>query len=93
MRRGLEPDHVGFIYLSERPLPGFEVTIKVTIPDINQLMDWREAWYDDNGEEIDMDHEYDPSNPYYIYLSLIPPEYLEEVDPPNYLKEYILKSL
>lgn len=96
LEEGLKTDSWGFIYLSEKPLEWndhFNIVLKVTIPDINQLIDWREAWYDDDGNEIDMDHQYDSENPYYLYLDNIPPQYLEVVDETNPLKEYILKNL
>ncbi len=78
-REGLRTDDFGMVYLAEKPIEGFDVAFLVTIPNQSQLADWREIWYDDDGEEIDMDHQYDEDNPYYIYLGPIAPEYLKLV--------------
>ena len=81
LKKGLKIDDFGLVYLAEKPLAGDKYpTFKVRIPDHNQLMDWREAWYDDDGEELDIDHQYEENNPYYLYLTSIPPEYLELVE-------------
>ena len=77
-KEGLRTDDLGMVYLAEKPIEGFDVAFLVTIPNQSQLADWREIWYNDD-EEIDMDHQYDDDNPYYIYLGPIAPEYLKLV--------------
>ena len=81
LRDGLKTDYLGMVYLSEKPigLPAFPYVFRVEIPDQEFLADWREIWHDDDGEPIDLDHQYDETNPYYVYLGNIPPEYIEEV--------------
>jgi len=76
LKNGIVTDSHGFIYLSEKP-GIFPINFEVTIPDSRNLVDWREVWYDDNGEESDIDHQYDDTNPFYIYLSPIPREYVK----------------
>lgn len=80
LENGLFSDHVGMIYLSEKPIRGCKYYFRVQIPDQAYLTDWRDFWYDDNDEEIDMDHQYDPDNPYYVYLGNIPAKYIELLD-------------
>lgn len=78
LKEGLKLGRDGFIYLSEKPIKTriFTHTFKVTIPNKNDLMDWREAWgYDD--EYGQGDHEYDKDNPYWLYLKAIPSKYLK----------------
>ena len=87
MEYGIKADSNGVVYLSEKPIIkkaqpkwGYKGTIavfKVTIPDNRNLYDWREFWCDDNGEEIDFDHQYDPTNPYYCYTGSIPKQYVK----------------
>jgi hypothetical protein len=78
-KEGLKTDYQGLIYLSEKPIQNFPVVFKVEIPNKNSLVDWRDVWYDDDGEEIDMDHQYDLDNPYYVYMDPIPAQYLTRV--------------
>ena len=75
LKDGLKVDHVGFIYLMEKPINFSEVLLEVSIPNKNELMDWKEAWLE-NGEEIDSEHQYDKDNPYWIYLENISPKYI-----------------
>ena len=79
LENGIVQDDFGLVYLAEKPLDNRDgYVFKVTIPNNNQLLDWREAWYDDAGEEIDsMNHQYDEDNPYYIYSGNIAREYIE----------------
>jgi len=84
LREGLKRDSSGVIYLSQKPLEAKQsskyVTFHVVIPNQDELIDWRDVWYDENGEEIDPgSHSYDEENPYYLYLLDIPPEYLAEI--------------
>jgi len=80
MKQGLKRSWDGFVYLMEKPEAFDDVVLEVNIPNKNQLIDWREAWYDDNDEETDMDHQYDPKNPYWIYPHDIPTKYLRVLD-------------
>ena len=80
MKHGLKRSWDGMVYLMEKPEAWGDVVIEVKIPNKNHLMDWREAWYDENDEEIDGDHSYDPSNPYWVYLYPIPTKYLRVLD-------------
>ena len=89
MKYGIRADSKGLVYLAEKPIikkalnPKFtdgistRAVFKVTIPDNRNLYDWREFWCDDNGEEIDFDHQYDPTNPYYCYTGSIPKQYVK----------------
>lgn len=81
LKNGIVPDDQGSIYLSQKPL--FEDKghyFEVTIPDNNNLYDWREMWYDDSGKEFDSDHQYDKNNPYFMYqYRKIPKEYVKLV--------------
>lgn len=78
-KNGITVDDTGWIYLSEKPFSYAYAVFEVTIPDKNLLYDWRQFWLDDEGNEIDMDHEYDPNNPYYMYAESIPLNYIKEV--------------
>lgn len=72
LKKGIVPDRLGFIYLSEKPLRQDGHIFLVAIPDNMFLFDWREFWVDGD------DKEYDPNNPYYVYVdNTIPPEYLK----------------
>lgn len=82
LAKGLQKDEFGLVYLSTYPIKGYEVTLKVEVPDENLLVDWREIWMED-GEEFDQDHQYDPTNPYFVYMDPIPPEYLTLATPSN----------
>ena len=79
LRLGLQVDDDGMIYLSEKPYPldaPYAYTkyyVEVTIPDKSYLADWREFWEDD------LEHTYDYDNPYYVYTSNIPPNYLKRI--------------
>lgn len=89
-KNGITADSNGFIYLSEKPIIKHNnnswsinntvAVFKVRIPNKSKLHDWREIWMDDDGNETDSDHQYDKSNPYYIYMDRnIPLSYIEEV--------------
>lgn len=78
--KGLQKDEFGLVYLSTYPIKGYDVTFEVEIPNRNLLIDWRDVWMED-GEEIDQDHQYDPDNPYFVYMDSIPPEYLTITTP------------
>lgn len=80
-KNGITVDEHGFIYLSQHPYKTkyTTATYKVRIPDNNYLYDWREFWYDEDGEPIDFDHEYDETNPYYIYMMNIPVNYINKI--------------
>jgi len=73
LKNGILPDNQGFIYLSLHPVKTkfYQFSVKVKIPDNNKLHDWRDIW-----GEGDMDHEYDESNPYFIYEQKIPAKFL-----------------
>ncbi len=77
LKNGLETNYEGFIYLAEKPIRkrNMEYVFKVKIPSQSDLMDWREAF--DDGD--DSEREYDPKNPYYLYLSPIPKKFIREV--------------
>jgi hypothetical protein len=77
LKNGLKPSWDGFVYLMEKPEAWHAVVLEVVVPDARSLQDWREAWYDDDGEEFDMDHQYDKDNPYWIYLKHIPAKYIK----------------
>lgn len=82
-KNGITTDNDGYIYLSTYPYQTNHAvaTYKVTIPNNNYLYDWREFWYDENEEPLDaFEHEYDESNPYYIYMLDIPVEYIEKIN-------------
>lgn len=87
LRNGITVDSDGFIYLSEKPLntthpcwtPSDGYVFEVTIPDNSYLYNWEDFWLDDNGEEVDFDHQRDDNNPYYIYTTNIPVKYVELV--------------
>lgn len=79
LENGIEPDDMGYIYLSEKPFRNSKYTLIIRIPNNSKLHDWREFWCDEDGNEIDFNHEYDPSNPYYIYTSFIDPVYIREM--------------
>ncbi len=87
-QNGLKTDDNGLVYLSEKPMQYYDVCYRVTIPKQHNLVDWREMWYDQDGKEIDMDHQYDETNPYYVYMDTIPPQYLDRLS-----KEEIEKLL
>lgn len=79
---GITVDDSGYIYLSKYPYKQNHVvaTYKVMIPNNSYLYDWKEFWYDENGEPLDpFEHEYDENNPYYIYMKDIPVEYLQKL--------------
>lgn len=76
LQNGIIADEYGYVYLSEKPLKGY-YTFKVKIPNINNLYDWEDFWLDDEGNEIDFDHQYDPNNKYYMYLGDIPISYIK----------------
>ncbi len=40
----------------EKPEAFDDIVLEIKIPNKNHLVDWREAWYDDNDEEIDSEH-------------------------------------
>lgn len=72
LKNGIVPDKWGFIYLSEKPLREDGHMFLVTIPNNMFLFDWREFWEEGEGKE------YDPDNPYYVYVdNTIPPEYIK----------------
>lgn len=87
LKNGITKDEDGFVYLSEKPFnktrkdwsktKGF--LFKVKIPNNDLLYFWEEFWTDENGNEIDSDHQADPKNQYYIYMGDIPLKYVEEV--------------
>lgn len=93
-KNGIKRDRDGWVYLSKYPIikrnhnpwsvNNTVAVFKVRIPDNNLLYDWRELWCDEDGNEIDMDHQYDKDNPYYMYEGDIPKEYIEEIN----IKEY-----
>ena len=79
---GITVDDFNCIYLSKYPYkPNYAVaTYKVAIPNNSYLYDWREFWYDDEEEPLDpFEHEYDETNPYFIYMDNIPVEYLQKL--------------
>lgn len=79
---GITPDRDGFVYLSMYPVPlgynEYTHNFQVRIPNPELLYDWRDFWQED-GEDIDMYHEWDPENPSYIYMGKIPITYIKEV--------------
>ena len=70
LANGIKADSDNMVYLSEKPMKNAVAVFLVTIPDKSKLHDWREFWQDEDGNDIDYDHEYDSSNPYYVYLLL-----------------------
>lgn len=79
-QNGITADSDGDVYLSVAPLRGEGGHLyEVTIPDNNRLYDWREMWYDNNGQEFDSEHQYNENNPYFIYMGNIPKKYLKLV--------------
>lgn len=78
LRNGIEADDQGWVYLSEKPYKGAYKTFQVTVPDETLLYDWEDFWLDDDGNEIDFDHVYDPNNKYYMYYGNIPRDYVTE---------------
>ena len=74
LKNGIISDEYGFIYLSEKPFRTDKGYIfLVTIPDNDHLFDWREFWEDNS-----LGKEYDPTNPYYLYVDQrIPVEYIQ----------------
>lgn len=80
-KNGIKVDNDHWIYLAEKPIINSNTyaVFKVRIPNNELLYDWREIWTDDNGKEYDMDHQYDKSNPFYMYNANIPKQYIEEV--------------
>lgn len=82
-KNGITPDEDGFVYLSTYPLKSGLYknghVFQVKIPNHSLLYDWREFWQDEEGNDIDFDHEWDPENPYYIYMGFIPAEFIKEV--------------
>lgn len=80
LNNGITIDTQGIVYLSVLPLYPVEYgghVFEVKIPNSNNLVDWREVWCDEEGNEIDSDHEYNPNNPYYCYFGNIPKEYIK----------------
>lgn len=79
--KGITLDDSGYIYLSKYPYKQNRAvaTYKVRIPNNSYLYDWREFWYDENGQPLDFDHEYDETNPYFIYTDNISAEYLQKL--------------
>lgn len=77
LKEGLKTGRDGFIYLSEKPIKTriLTHTFQVTVPNKRELMDWREAWGEDMYDFGDK--EYDPDNPYWLYLQKIPSKYLK----------------
>lgn len=89
LKNGITHDVQGWVYLSEKPMIinggnhswalNTVAVFKVKIPDNRKLYDWREIWYDKNDKEYDSDHQYEKSNPYYMYSGNIPKQYIQEV--------------
>lgn len=86
LENGLWTDSDGFIYLSEKPFnetrsdwEGQGYVFKVKIPDHDNLYYWEDFWCDEDGNEVDDDHQADPDNQYYIYMDEIPKEYVKEI--------------
>lgn len=79
LKNGIKCDQYHWVYLSEKPIINklVKAVFLVTIPKNDLLYDWREIWCDEDGNEIDMDHEYDPNNPYYMYNADIPKQYVK----------------
>lgn len=80
LKHGITPDSDGFIYLSTYPitLGRYTHNFQVAVPNLSLLYDWKDFWQED-GKDIDYNHEYDPQNPYYIYTGTIPVKYIKEV--------------
>jgi hypothetical protein len=80
-QNGIVADSSGWVYLTEKPYYRNKnwayATFKVFIPNNdNRLHDWDDFWLDEDGNEIDFDHEKDPNNHYYMYEGNIPLEYI-----------------
>ena len=78
LENGITADDQGFVYLSEKPIPGY-ASFRVRIPNESYLHDWEEFWLDDEGNEIDFDHCLDPNNKYYMYEGDIGLQYIEVI--------------
>lgn len=84
---GITRDSDGFVYLSEKPFnetsPAWDkddgFTFRVRIPNNDLLSYWEDFWTDEDGNEIDFDHQAIPGNQYYIYEDDIPKEFIELV--------------
>lgn len=72
-------DDQGFVYLAEKPFDHALAVFEVTVPNERDLYDWETFWLDDDGNEIDFDHELDPNNKYYMYMGNIPLKYIRRV--------------
>lgn len=79
LENGIVADEQGFIYLSEKPFDNAYAVFTVKITNKNNLYDWEDFWLDDNGNEIDFNHEYNPNNKYYMYMGNIPTEYIKQI--------------
>jgi hypothetical protein len=79
LENGIFADDAGFVYLAEKPFDHALAVFEVTVPDERDLYDWETFWLDDDGNEIDFDHELDPNNKYYMYMGNIPLKYIRRV--------------
>ena len=73
LQNGIKANDQNFVYPSQKPItrPPFKHTFKVKIPNMDQLFDWRDIH--DEGPE----HQYDKSNPYYMYNGDISKQYVK----------------
>jgi len=78
LRNGIKADDQGWVYLSEKPYKDAYRTFQVVVPNETLLYDWEDFWLDDDGNEIDFDHVYDPDNKYYMYYGDISRDYITE---------------
>ncbi len=52
LSKGIQTDSDGYVYLMEKPEVWNDIVFEVRIPDQRKLMDWRDVWYDDEGEKL-----------------------------------------
>ena len=73
LKNGIKANEQNFVFLSQKPITRapFKYTFKVKVPHMDRLHDWRDMY--DEGPE----HQYDESNPYYIYEGDIPKQYIK----------------
>lgn len=80
LENGIVADDAGFVYLAEKPFDHAIAVFEVTVPNESDLYDWEDFWLDDDGNEIDFDHELDPNNKYYMYMGNIPLKYIKRIE-------------
>lgn len=80
LENGIVADDAGFVYLAEKPFDHAIAVFEVTVPNESDLYDWEDFWLDDDGNEIDFDHELDPNNKYYMYMGNIPLKYIKQIE-------------